>query len=86
MVCGVGALLGLRIGRSIYDLGTLPELAAMAAMAAGVMFVGALGVLVVIGIALMAFRQEGPGGTVMLIAAWTGVGGFVGYMLGYAVS
>ena len=58
----------------------------MAALAAGVMFVGALGGVVAIGLALMAFRQEGPGGTVMLVAVSAGVGTFVGYMLGYVVS
>lgn len=82
ILCGVAVVIGLLVGRWIHAVGTVPNLAAMFAMVAWMVFVAGLVVLVVVGLALMAFGQQGPGGAVMLVAASMGLGAFIAYMYG----
>lgn len=80
-------MIGLFVGRWIYDVGTLPNLAAMFATVAWMVVVAGLGVLVVVGLVLMALGERGAGGIVMLLAASVGLGAFIGYMLlGYGLT
>lgn len=85
ILCGIAAVVGLVVGRWIYAIGSVPNMAAMFAALAGMVFVGGLVVLVLLGLALMAFGHQGPGGTVMLVAACLGLGAFIAYMYGDGV-
>ena len=82
VACGIAAVVGLIVGRWIYAVGSVPNLAAMFAVVAWIVFVGVLAVLVVVGLAVMAFGRQGLGGTVMLVAASMGLGAFIAFMYG----
>ena len=85
IACAVAVVVGVLIGNWIYGVSILPNLAALFAMVAGAALLIGLAALVVAGAVLMAFGKEAAGGAVMLIAASTGLGAVIGFMiLGYA--
>ena len=87
LACGLAAIVGVFVGRWIYGVGTLPNLAAMFAIVAWMVVVAGLGVLVGVGLVLMALRERDAGGIVMLLAASVGLGAFICYLLiGYGLA
>lgn len=81
VACGVAAVVGVLVGDWIYRVSTLPNLAAMFAMPAGIVFLIGLAGLVVTGVVLMVFGEESAGGAIMLIAASMGLGAFIGFTI-----
>lgn len=74
---GVAGVMGALIGRAIYAMANVPNMAALLAVFPLLLFVGIVAVLVVIGVALMAFGHRHSGGIIALIAVSMGLGAYL---------
>jgi hypothetical protein len=82
---GIAGVTGVLIGRTIYALAAVPNMAALLAVFPLLLFVGIVAILVLIGLALMAFGKRDSGAIVALIAVSMGLGAYLAGLYGEGI-
>jgi len=82
---GVAGGIGFLIGRAIYAMATVPNMAAMLAIFPILLFAGLVAIVVVIGLAMMAFGHRESGGLTAMIAVSMGLGAHLAGVYGEGI-
>jgi hypothetical protein len=85
IAAGVAFVIGIVIGRFIYSVGSQPNLAALLAEFLVVLFVGAVAIVLLVGLVIAAFVDRDSGLTIALLAVVAATGAYLAGVYGEGI-